>query len=114
MNAYKTTRTVRFPAGAVLALDEWQANARRHALYEMEPGVYTAKESLEFKAGETIGLMTPPAKGDSGLEPVEQNTYDDDKLAENPGAAPAQSELKKDSAVRTQESEAKPAKAGKK
>jgi hypothetical protein len=148
MDAYRTTRTVRLAAGTVLVLSPDQAEPRSHLLYGMEPGVYTAKEPLEFKVGETIGLMTPPRKGDSGLERIgplniiyvdalaedepkftagepyaeeegvalfvgvqlidtqnEQNTRDDDQ-AENPGAASAQSELKKDSAVQTQASEA--------
>jgi hypothetical protein len=68
MYAYRTTRTVRLSAGTVLALAAAQAAPRSHLLYAMEPGVYTAKEPLEFKSGETIGLMTPPAKGDSGLD----------------------------------------------
>jgi hypothetical protein len=130
VNAYKTTRTVRLAAGTVLALSHEQAAPRAHLLYEMEPAVYTAKEPVEFKTGETIGLMTPPAKGDSGLEligPLEiirgdgseafepagdidpnnpKSSADGAMSAENPGAASTQSELKKDSAVQTQASEA--------
>lgn len=70
MYAYRTLRPVSFPAGIVLALYLHQAAPRSHLLYEIEPGVYIAKEPVEFKAGETIGLMAEPAKGDSCLEPA--------------------------------------------
>jgi hypothetical protein len=119
MKAYRTLRSILFSAGTVLALDARQASTRAHVLYEMESGVYTAKEPITFKAGETIGLMTPPGKGDSGLEgplgdwrydPVESNTHDDDeaKAGENPGAALANTDHSEShDAAQSQESEAK-------
>jgi len=67
MNAYRTLRPVQFAVGTVLVLSHDQAERRQHVLHELEPGVYTAKERLEFKAGEFIGLLVPPGKGDSGL-----------------------------------------------
>jgi hypothetical protein len=114
MKAYRTTRTVRLSAGTVLALAAAQAAPRAHLLYGMEPGVYTAKEPLEFKAGEVIGLMTPPAKGDSGLEDLQLNWLhseagpifepvdaekpnnpesDTEIVGDNPGAALVQAEV---------------------
>jgi hypothetical protein len=135
MNAYRTTRTVRLAAGTVLALSHDQAAPRAHLLYEMAPAVYTAKEPLEFKAGETIGLMTPPAKGESGLEligPLEiirgdgseefepagdidpnnpKSSADGATSAENPGAAPSDNPQ---SASATEQAPAEASKPGKK
>jgi hypothetical protein len=86
MKAYRTLRTVRLAAGTVLALSDAQAAPRQHVLYPMEPFVYTAKEPLEFKAGESIGLMTPPAKGDSGLELIGDWSFDEISLGDDHAA----------------------------
>lgn len=72
MNAYKTLTPVTFPSGTVLALDAKQAATRTHVLDDLRPGVYVAKQPLEFKAGEVIGLELPPSKGETGLELIEQ------------------------------------------
>lgn len=97
MEKFRTLRPVTFPAGTVLALDDHQAATRKHVLYDMEPGVYVAREAVTFKANEIVGLMTPPTKGGSGLEPVEmlemdipdeKNTHGEKEAAgESPEAA---------------------------
>lgn len=98
MATFRTLRPVTFPAGTVLALDDQQAATRKHVFYDMEPGVYVARADITFKTGEIVGLMMPPTKGDSGLEPIDvlethipddKNTHDDDDVADgNPDETP--------------------------
>lgn len=72
METYRTTRTVVLPSGTILALDRHQAEIRAHHLEPMDEWpLYRALDALTFKCGEIIGLVSPPAKGDNGLEPLE-------------------------------------------
>jgi hypothetical protein len=71
MEFYQTTQTVRLPAGIILLLNAGQFNARAHLLEPKVDGLTTAKEPVEFKAGEIIGLAQVPLALKTALEPVE-------------------------------------------
>jgi hypothetical protein len=85
MDAYKTLKVVSLPSGTVLALDEKQAATRAHAIKELAPGVYVALQTLQFVAGETIGLELPPPLGETGLlGPIGNWRFDEPENPINP------------------------------
>lgn len=72
MNQYLTTAAVHFAAGTLFfGLSDSQVATRSHLLTEIEDELYRAEQPVVFKAGEVIGLMTDPAKGETGLELVD-------------------------------------------
>jgi hypothetical protein len=79
MEFYQTTQTVRLPAGIILLLNAGQFNARAHLLEPKVDGFTIAKEPVEFKAGEIIGLEHVPLALKTSLEPVE---FEDGEHAE--------------------------------
>lgn len=60
MRFYKATGTIRLFAGIALALSAKQVQLREHLLTVAEDGTLTAKEPVEFKAGEIIGFEQEP------------------------------------------------------
>ena len=79
MLLYKTIRTVRFGIGTVIRLTESQASIRSHALSRLDDDWYVAVYTLEFKAGETIGLKVAPEKGETGLQLIDDDSQDSEK-----------------------------------
>lgn len=71
MDFYKTLETVRLPGGTVLELTPDQARRRSHLLDINEEDDLVARQSVEFKAGEIIGLEQVPLVLKAALEPVE-------------------------------------------
>jgi|GEM_PF-2877518 len=71
MDFYKTLETVRLPGGTVLALTSNQIRRRQHLLDVAKYGeTCCAKQAVEFKAGEVIGLEQVPLALETALEPV--------------------------------------------
>jgi hypothetical protein len=95
MEFYKTTQTVRLSAGTILLLTVDQFNARQHLLAPKVDGLTVAKEPVEFKAGEIIGLDQVPLSLKTSLEEVEfedgefnvwlLTNFPDDELDDEPG-----------------------------
>lgn len=56
MDRYLIVAPAFFGAGSRLGLSKEQAAARFHALKEVGKGVYVALDSVQFKAGEVIGV----------------------------------------------------------
>ncbi|MGZ5055669.1 MAG: hypothetical protein ACXWAT_12130 [Methylobacter sp.] len=79
MEFYTTTSTVRFPSGTKLALNHKQAIPRKHLLKPDVDGMVIAMEPLEFKADETIGLISVPLALKSQLVALE---FEDDGASE--------------------------------
>lgn len=79
MEFYTTLSTVRFPSGTKLALNHKQAIPRKHLLKPDVDGMVIAMEPLEFKAGETIGLVSVPLALKAQLQLLE---FDDEGDAE--------------------------------
>lgn len=55
---YRTTAIVILPPGSVLELGREQVAARAHLL-EKRGGKYVARDPVQFKAGELLGLASP-------------------------------------------------------
>jgi hypothetical protein len=56
MDKFLIVSVATFGAGARLGLSKEQAAARAGALTDVGKGVYVAKQSVQFKAGEVIGI----------------------------------------------------------
>lgn len=71
MQFFRTNETVRFPGGTVLLLNRDQYSRRQHLLEPVTDGVTCARQLVEFKAGEIIGLNQVPLALKGFLELVE-------------------------------------------
>lgn len=67
---YRTTAIISFPPGTALELSREQAAARAHAL-DKRGNKYVARESVQFKAGEVIGLVSPAKSMLASLQKLE-------------------------------------------
>jgi hypothetical protein len=83
MDFYKTLETVRLPGGTVLALTPGQARRRSHLLDINEADDLVARQSVEFKAGEIIGLAHVPLVLKAALEPVDLAMLQEGELLSN-------------------------------
>jgi hypothetical protein len=80
MDFYKALETVRLPGGTVLELTPEQARRRRHLLDINEDDDLVARQSVEFKAAEVIGLEQVPLVLKAALEPVDLAMLKEDEL----------------------------------
>jgi len=77
MKQYRTTQTLAIGEGTVLRLDESQASVRANRLEPVGDGLYRAKELLQFKRGEVLGIEGEiPKVHESCLEQVEPAVED--------------------------------------
>jgi hypothetical protein len=96
MKRYETNQTVRLPAGTVLALSPEQIRRRRHLLEPVADGMTVARQPVEFKAGEIIGLDPVPLALAAVLAPVERDDQEDLSADQSPSAGESTQEESKE------------------
>lgn len=84
MRSYITQAVITLPEGTVMQLSDAQAAARRYALAPVGKNTWRATASVQFKAGEELGLEVDPPKQ------MAQELVDEKEVARRTKSADAQ------------------------